>query len=593
MQLELSSGSSIVTNFANYYLAVALYAMSKGKKDLKNPEAGSPALKKEMERFLALVEFRKLYSLLRLDGDVERRANSGDFMKVVSIYPWIQSWVKNHLANVTAVPSEEKAMVRFAANLVKDAFEGVDWSSTKLATGEKYARKVSASLGNAFVDAFIKKDRSKSEIKDDIVAAYKELKSLVKSVMGTAGMVIPTDKQKELKLSKDGAMEYMRYRDLKAKINKSRNALLFGMVSEEPMDVDKAAKELLSHGYESTPFPTKADGFKGKVGVDESGKITLYTTAGKQLTGNVAEGSKVTMNPKYDPELDNAYYCRFRAPNAVSDTQIYTTTLKAANVEEKHTKTKTYAGDIGKWVKTWERDVILKDPMRHVPAAVALILYLTAARIGTSKENQSLTGKEQTYGISTLRKEHVRVSASSIILDYRGKKGMQQKHVIKLDNKIAKRLAVILKGLLEGKRKGDLVFSFPRPNSRTGAIQEVNPAFFRKYLKASGCPVNPHALRHIRGTNLAEQLIAERPWKPSAKARTLSQRQKEAEEFVKTKILTEVGRILGHFSTKNGKQELQWRTSIQSYVRPEPIIQWFKNHDLETPKWVPKKMEDE
>src|SRR5690606_15723663 len=97
---------------------------------------------------------------------------------------------------------------------------------------------------------------------------------------------------------------------------------------------------------------------------------------------------------------------------------------------------------------------------------------------------------------------------------------------------------------------------------------------------------NPHALRHIRGTALTVELLASKEWKPSAKAKTLTARQREAENFIKETILTNVASLLGHKSTKNGIQVPQWRTSIQSYVNPAVVIDWFKGHRLEVPKWL-------
>lgn len=580
----------IITNLSRFLLSLSLLAMA-NKKTLKNVDATTTDLKKETDKLRSLVDTSKL-KMIGVDPELSRAiSSSAPYLQIANKVHWLDKAIKN-ASNVVEIPRDDIDILKFSVNLIKDYFNNTAMSSSKMSLADKYTKMVSSGLAKAYAQEFVTKGQDTKELKRTIESASEELQDLVKSLTKKSGTVIPMDIQKNMKLTPDGATQLIRYKALKEEIKRFKNNLLFSIVSESPEPVDTVAKELGKYGIKDDfGFPTSKQGFKGKVGIDKAGKITLFTTGGRQLQSNIATGSKVEMNPKYDETLDNGYYCRYRAPNAVGDVLLYTVSFKAIKVEEKHTKTKTHAGDIGKWVKTWERDVLLKDPMRHVPAAVALLLYLTAGRVGSSKENRSLLGKEQTYGISTLRKSHVRISKSSLILDYTGKKGMKQKHVLKLDTKINKRIAVIVERLLQGKKANDLVFSFERPSSKAGAIQEVNPSFFRKYLTASGCPVNPHALRHIRGTAIVEKLIEEKPWKPSAKAKTLTARQREAEAYMKEKILTEAGKLLGHFSTKNGVQEVQWRTAIQSYVRPDVVADWFKSNGLGRPKWIPMKLE--
>jgi hypothetical protein len=429
--------------------------------------------------------------------------------------------------------------------------------------------------------------------KHQIDALYTELETVVRKLVGKKGTSIPTDKIKELKLKDGDAIQYLiRYQDIRKELKTLTTSALYAILHDSHMHVDKVAKEMYRMGFRDLPFVTSSDGYKGHIGVDRKGNISLYTDSGRLLMGNIAPGSKVTMNIKYNAEQDDSFYCMYKAPKAVAYSRIYSTSFKQAMNEIKHEKTTSNASNVSRWVKAWERDLINKDPMRHVPATVAMILYLTSARVGTSKDNRSLKGGAHTYGISTLRKQHVRISSASIIFNYVGKKGMHQKHVLKLNTKVNKRLATILKWLLDGKNKDDLVFSFPRPLSKAGTIQEVNPAFFRSYLKSTGVTINPHALRHIRGTELTMKLLGENEWKPTAKAKTLTAKQRDAEDFIKTKILTQVANLLGHKVTKDGKQVPQWRTSVTSYVNPAVLIEWFKERNLGVPKWVPTKLEE-
>ncbi len=505
----------------------------------------------------------------------------------------VNSWFNSNIRDSSVIPAFEKEVFKNAVYLIKHG-KHQNLISRKPVFG-KQAMQLSKKLGSVY-NQYVMLNKGTAKAfggKEQIDSLYDRLEAVVKKLTGKKGTKIPTDKIKELKL-KNGSdiSSLIEYDDIRKELKTLTTSSLYAILHDTHMHVDKVAKEMYRIGFRDLPFVTSKDGYKGHIGVDRKGNISLYTESGKLLHGNISVGSKVVMNPKYDPEQDASYYCMFEAPNAVTKTRIYSAAFKQVKNEEKHIKTTSNAANVSRWVKAWERDLLNKDPMRHVPAAVAMILYLTSARVGTSKESRSLKGGAHTYGISTLRKQHVRISAASIILDYVGKKGMHQKHIMKLDNKVNKRIATILKWLLEGKRKDDLVFSFERPLSRTGAIQEVNPAFFRAYLKSTGVTINPHALRHIRGTELTIKLLGENEWKPAPKNKTLTAKQRDAEDFIKTKILTQVANLLGHKVTKDGKQVPQWRTSVQSYVNPAVLIEWFKERNLGLPKWIPQKLEE-
>ncbi|QIG70371.1 putative topoisomerase I protein [Rhizobium phage RHph_N28_1] len=527
--------------------------------------------------------------------------NNSDPIKMVGLADELSKWFNNYIKNLPQIPRDEKELFQKAVYLLRYSKHG-KMIPTAADTMEKFAKMLSVKLGVAFANAFRfnvdggDDEDSGSKVfsgKETIEAIYNSIESIVKKLTGKKGTRLDPDKIKELKLkSGDEVRDLVHYDDERKRLRTLTNNSLYVILSNGNLPAEKVWKAMQSQGFRDVPFPTEKDGYTGYVGLDKQGKLALFTPGGKQIMGLVAPGSKVTMNKKYNEEEDNTFYFMFRAPNAVSDSRGYTTSFKDIKTEAKHAKTETNTDKVATWVKTWERDLMNKDPMRNVPAAVAMILYLTSARIGTSKDTQSLKGGAHTYGISTLRKQHVRIGSASIILDYVGKKGVHQKHVIKMDNRVNKRIGTILKGLLAGKKKDDLVFAFPRPLSRTGAIQEVNPAFFRNYLKSTGVTINPHALRHIRGTALAVELMNSQEWKPSPKAKSLAAKQREAEAWMKEKVLTQVANLLGHKATKNGVVVPLWSTSIKAYINPVVVKDWFRDKQLAVPKWVPQKLED-
>lgn len=527
------------------------------------------------------------------------RTMARDGQVILSNYETINRFFNNYIKNATTIPMDEKGLFQKAIYLFKynHLTGGVGLPGSAVDAMDKLAKQLSVKLGTAFAKAFRLNaggagSAGEVEGKNTVEALYTRLEELVKKITGKKGVVIPSDTIKELKLKADQPIDLLRYNDVRKELATYTKNALYLILSNGNLQADKAMKEMEQQGFRDFPFPTSKEGYKGFVGLDKEGKLALFTPGGKLIVGLVAPKSKVTMNPKYNEEKDDTYYFLFRAPGAVGDTRGYTASFRDIKTTAKHAKTTANTDKVGQWVKAWERDLFNKDPMRNVPATVALLLYLTSARIGTSKENQSKKGGAHTYGISTLRKQHVRIGSASIILDYVGKKGVHQKHTLKLDDKVNRRIAVILKRLLEGKKKDDLVFSFPRPTSRTGAMQEVNPTFFRSYLKMTGVTINPHALRHIRGTALAVELMNANPWKPSVKAKTLVAKQREAELFLKDRVLKKVATLLGHKTMKNGVEQELWSTSVKSYIDPSVIVSWFKDKELAIPRWVPKKLEE-
>lgn len=577
-----------LTNFGRYARFVFIYGMWLHMKLNGNAE-GMAALQPLMERAYGTIEqgFIKVsripyatpydYALTSME-DEKKREN-------------VNGWFLNYIRDNDRYPADEKDLFKRGIYLIKYAGNSSYSDSTMTWLGNM-AKAMSVKLGNAYVTYFAKNIGTPKAADGNVKVIYNGLEEAVKALRKT-GTYIPPAELKAMQFTTTNQVQAKaRYEQLRKDLKSMTESTLYQLLSNGPLKVKTAEKEFKAFGFRDTPFVTEKDGYTGMIGLDSKGKLAYYSNSGRLLAGAVAPGSKVTMNKKYDESTDDTYFFKFRAPKAVSDTLIYSTKFKNIKNEEKHEKTTAHSDKVAIWIKAWERDLMNKDPMRHVPAAVALLLYLTSARIGTSKENRSLKGGAHTYGISTLRRQHVKVTGASIILNYVGKKGMNQKHVLKLDTKVNKRIATILTRLIKDKKKDDLVFSFPRPTSRTGAIQEVNPTFFRQYLKSVGVTINPHALRHIRGTELARQELESQTWTPTVKAKTLAAKQREAETFMKDKVLTKVANLLGHKSIKNGVEQPAWRTSIQSYVQPSLISQWFKDKRLTVPKWVPSKLEE-
>lgn len=588
-QAAITKGTEL-TNFGRYARFVFVYGMWLHMKRNGNQE-GVDALQPLLERAYNAIE-QGAIKVMRIPGatpmDYAMHYLADDKNRDT-----VNGWFNQYIRDNERYPMDEKDLFKKGIFLIK--YSGnASYADTTMAWLGNMAKAMSMKLGNAFVTYFAKKKGTANAFsgKQTVENIYNELESVVKTI-GKKGTYIAPSELKTLQFTNEKqVIAKARYEQLRRELKTLVDSTVYQILSNGPLKVAVAEKEFRAFGFRDLPFVSTAEGYKGMVGLGSNGKLAYYTNTGRLLFGAIAPSSKVTMNSKYDESLDDTYFLKFRAPNAVSDTLIYSTKFKNVKTEAKHEKTTANSDKIATWIKAWERDLMNKDPMRNVPAAVAMLLYLTSARIGTSKENRSLKGGAHTYGISTLRRQHVKLTSASIILTYVGKKGMNQRHVVKLDDKVTKRIGVIMGRLLKDKKKDDLVFSFERPTSKTGAIQEVNPTFFRQYLKSVGVTINPHAIRHIRGTELARELLESQTWAPTPKAKTLAAKQKEAETFVKDKVLTKVANLLGHKSMKAGVEVPAWRTSIQSYVKPDLISNWFKGKRLTVPKWVPDKLEE-
>lgn len=455
-----------------------------------------------------------------------------------------------------------------------------------LATLEKIAWAVSPSLGEIFNDSVNKVSSVNSSTVKNM---FTNLKELAKQ-LGSSTLKLDPKISENAKKKPNLASILYAYQDQLKAIKKTFDAVFKKETINGPIEAKKLEDRFKALGFDIIFFPLYSKGFRGLIGQNE-GKLALYTSTGDLLFGGIHPDSKITMTKDYDPKTDNTSYLSYTAPGAVSVTRVYTAKYRNTANEEKHQSTEANLGNTGKWIAAWQRDLKSKDLMRKVPAVVAYILYMTGARVGTSKESTSLTGKGRTHGISTLRVSHVKVTGTSIDMKYIGKKQVAQHHVLKIaDDPYLKICASVITALKKGKKPDDLLFSFVRPTSKIGAIQEVNPAFFNKYMKSVGV-THVHGMRHVRGTLLAAEILNGKPWKPSAKAKTLRQRQIEADKYIKEKVLTKVGELLGHKSAKNGTVSVLWSTSIKSYINPKVISDWYKSKDLVVPKWVPSKLE--
>jgi Eukaryotic DNA topoisomerase I, catalytic core len=488
---------------------------------------------------------------------------------------------KASIENNFKIEPEEKTLFSKGLTLLS---KGEDIARSGILSMARIAWAVSDTLGQAF-DEMMGSGNSSSNRQgipvssDSVSIFYSEWRDAVKAMTGKSGLTSVTT----VILNKSNPETVKLYRNARARIKENMDIAIRNLSKDGPIDVNLMANALTKLGFELLTFPTKKDGFVGKIGMS-SGKVCLYTEFDEELQSNIAVGSKVVMNPKYDSNKDDSFYCKFMAPNAVGEVRNYTKKRVETNQSDKHDKVEVKTTQIAKWIKVWERDIKNKSPDVNMPAAAALILYLTGARVGSRIVNISKKGAEQTYGVISIRRRHLKLTANKITFEYVGKKGMDQTNTIKVDDIITKRILDILKTLVVGKKPDELVWTYVPKNSASGDEIHMSYSLFVKYCASVGLR-GVHSLRNIRGTGLLQDILKAKPFK-EPKTIKLKERQKAADDYIISAI-TEAGKLLGHKSIRLGVETTAWRTTVKSYINPAIIKNFYIENKLQIPKWVP------
>jgi DNA topoisomerase-1 len=140
-----------------------------------------------------------------------------------------------------------------------------------------------------------------------------------------------------------------------------------------------------------------------------------------------------------------------------------------------------------------------------VLAAVVKLLETTFIRVG----NDEYARQNRSYGLTTMRDAHVRVSGSKVRFLFRGKSGVQ--HQLELDDR---RLARIVKQCRD--LPGQELFQYL---DATGAVADVGSGDVNAYLRdITGTDFTSKDFRTWAGTVLAATLLCEEEPSPSPTA---------------------------------------------------------------------------
>lgn len=333
----------------------------------------------------------------------------------------------------------------------------------------------------------------------------------------------------------------------------------------KPQPLEKARKAMEAQGYVLHELPTELD----ELNIGEDG--FYYTSTGNKIINRPSPGAIIgDLNPNYDPSgaNDRGDNWIFRYKTETGDwTLAYAEQFRRESKSEKSDKVLDNLDKVPAKRPRWIADMRGKDFDKSVLGLMTDLLYHFAARIGGI--GNYTEGVGNTYGISTLEVKHVKVSGSTIKLDYFGKSGQHQIHTINASDPEEKRYIPLIKELMVKKKKDDPLFTFENG-------KPVTAANVRAYFKALAIPVNPHYFRSVRGTLLARDILEA----PAIKKKSFE--QAEGEKFFK-QTAEKVGALLGHFN----KGSSTGSTAISAgYIAFEYGQSWFKEKNLRVPLWL-------
>lgn len=513
-----------------------------------------------------------------------------------SLVKGIRSAIIRKISNDPTVTADELKFIKYAVLFAEDPKR----TENALDKANKFAAQISPAYLRNFNKVVEKIEvnggYSTTANKRAIGDVYDELEEVVEDILGRnakRGQIsIPNETIKVLRKStKAQDVELAtKYRTLKRQLSVNYDLDFLKYMASQPnlvsaYDVYQYMDKL---GYREHKVVKVAKTFPLKVGV-VNGKLKYFTDSERPIASGIpANATDIKLSRTYKESDGTGSYLSYTTPGALGISKVYTEAHSQKSTVSKFDKADKISENIDKIVKKWKSDLTAVDKIKQMAASAAYMIYLTGMRVGSRQKTAASATGEKTFGAISLRPRHINVSDSQIILKYKGKKGVEQKHIIKVDDTYKRRLAKNLASYKQDKSGDDLVFSF---ENERGTEKVLTPHMFNMYLKSSGYPYGIHKLRHVRGTELVESMLEKNTFNPSAASKgNLTKMQKEAEKWLVDKVISPATKLLGH---RAAGDKLLWRTTVKSYIDPNVLLAWFDKNGLRKPSWLPTKVESE
>lgn len=402
----------------------------------------------------------------------------------------------------------------------------------------------------------------------------RELTALFKKLNMAVPPNLRLDPLQVTELRNKNAAAGQKYSDLRKQLLASYNAELqnYCRAKGGPQPVDEVRRHMQQRGFVATSLP---EGFFGKIGDDGR----LYTTEGLEI--KVKTGTRVRMNPKYDPKEDNGYVFTYKPYDGAAEQYAFTLAWDAKKRQEKFAVSRELEEKLEAVQKKYRADLRSTDRVKRTLATMLELQYITAMRIGNpGNQTRNKDGTiEPTYGLSTLQVQHVKKRGSGLLITFPGKAGVLAKYVIQPVDPILKLVVKNVQELMtEESEEGEKV-----PKAKTAFVFEdkrgrYNGERVNKYLRGiSGiAKLTNHKIRHMRGTMAAREIMRDAPKRVD---------QKQAEAWFK-EAMTKVGALLNHVKGVGSDQKVTPLTAIKNYIDPELSLGFFRERGLRIPKFL-------
>lgn len=487
------------------------------------------------ERFKSVNVFNKAIRLVVQGRDIAKHADVRD--AITALFDRMKEQ-KPQLDKETDITRAQLAMI----NDLRLAYSG------SAAAENRLMRNVSQLRDPDINEMFLHIEETSADMK----AVYSKLKTLVKKHGNADGYEMPVDvlkgwqahnKEKGVKVK--AHEEYLALRKQCNDAYKKQLANIIRGSGQHYLPVAEVKKLL---GNTLNPIP---ETFVGNI--DDLG--AYYTTEGKKLMQTPS--GIVQMNPAYNAKLDNAYVCTFKAPFSADYTRAYTVAYRAGKRAKKFDIVAETLPLLPQLTKKWLPDLTNLASKEGAIATLVELIYQTSGRISSTKAK---TDGETTHGISTLLMRHVKLDDKRIIMNYTGKSGGKQRHVIKFNTQRGQQLYKALAHFAEGKKPSEYLISV-KGKPLTGV--NVNT-----YLKSIGFPegFTIHKLRTAKGTMMAAELLKNPPFKKGTVKDVDLNRW--VEEQCK-KVGAELGHLSGESVTAN--------TAIANYIDPSVLSALYES----------------
>lgn len=501
----------------------------------------------------------------------------------------IQSITEHMLANKTPSDDDDEKMGFFGS--IMAGFDPKFQKATEIPSDTlKYIRAAAQFFRNASENAWSFLEKNVSEIVPFLAknievpmptqhAEVKELADLIEKLTKRRDIRM-TEDEKDKWRAKNPTV-YQRVLELQRHVDKSSDIFLRNYARTQP-DHRVLYSEMLKvfHSSNVIHFWPNAKNWDGYI--DENG--VLYTMEGAEIIGKPS--FTIVGNPKYDPEAEkfsgeNApFYCITSKGN---QQYFYVKEKRKGWKAETFEKVDMFVDVLDDVRASWLKDVKGGSRLRkkYVLGVLCELMYWTSARIG-SEGNQ--TSGKATFGMTTIRGKMVRKEGANLIIEYTGKSGVHQKHILipkTPEQKIVARQVLTWAEEAPNAVVFDLREAHETPPSN-GAVNG--------YLRAHGAPagVTIHKIRHARATKIMGTQMEKCPYYRKSQGNLVPNaskkpEQKEAEEWYKSAAL-EVGRELGHSSG----EKVTWSTAVAAYINPTTTTGFFSNLGLRLPSWAQK-----